>query len=136
MLMPPENVLEAVAVTLRRQVGPGVADPFVQTQAFMAAVILEKLAGQLRAAHGAAEAEAIERRTMLADLDAAWGDPPQRLGRAAETLAGDGTDASWSALLEALYADREALGDRFEPLLTRIRAALRSRLDRTLAYAS
>ena len=37
-----------MAEALRREVGPAVVDPFAKTQAFMAAVILQKLAGQLR----------------------------------------------------------------------------------------
>ena len=37
-----------MATTLRQEIGPAVDEPFAKTQAFMASVILTKLAGQLR----------------------------------------------------------------------------------------
>ncbi len=136
MVMPPESVLDALAVTLRSQVGPAVADPFAKTQAFMAAVILEKLAGQLRAAENEDRAAPADRQAMLADLAVLCGAPPPRLTRALDALTADGGDAAWCGLVEALYADRAALGPDFDLLLGRVRVAMRGRLNRALAFSS
>ncbi len=129
-------MLDALAVTLRNQVGPEVANPFAKTQAFMAAVILEKLAGQLRAVDHAGELEGDERHALLVDIEAICADPPPALDRAVHALASDGSDAAWCGLVTAIYADREALGPAFDRLLARLRITLRARLDRTLVYAS
>jgi hypothetical protein len=40
-MMEPEQLLERLATTLRRQIGPAVAEPYPRTQAFMASVVLE-----------------------------------------------------------------------------------------------
>lgn len=136
MFMPPGDLLQAVAATLRRQVGPEVADPFARTQAFMAAVVLEKLAGQLRASEATHEAAAAECAALLAGLAALSPASSPALARAMEALAANHGDANWCTLVEALHGSRDALGPAFEPLLARVRVALRSRLDRALVYAS
>ncbi len=131
----PDSILDAVARTLRQQVGPQVGDPFAKTQAFMAAVVLEKLAGQLRAQLTTQEAADAERREVLADLRTLCPRPSPGVGRAMESLAIDGDDARWSELVGALYQEREEMGASFAPALGRVRLALRARLGRVLAYA-
>lgn len=134
-MLPPDELLDAVADSLRRQVGPAVVDPFAKTQAFMAAVILQKLAGQLRAPDADVDAE---RRAVVADVRMLLAEAGSaRVSDAVDDLDHDGSTASWRALVEALYAARGELGpDRFTDALARVRAALRVRLDRSLAYAS
>lgn len=134
-MLPPDELLDAIAASLRHQVGPAVADPFAKTQAFMAAVILQKLAGQLRAP-GADVAD--ERRSIVADVRARLGAAaPAGVMRALDALDGDGGSASWRAIVEALYAEQEELGaERFDIALATVRGGLRARLDRALAYAS
>jgi hypothetical protein len=136
VLPAPDALLEAVAEALRREVGPAVADPFAKTQAFMAAVILEKLAGQLRADARAGEAVMNERLALVGGLEGACPERASSVRAALRDLEKDGSDAGWCALVEALYTDRKALGGAFEPLLGRVRVALRARLNRTLAFAS
>jgi hypothetical protein len=133
----PDELLARMAGTLREQIGPSVGEPFARTQAFMAAVILEKLAGQLRSAAVHAEADRAEREALIDDLVGRVGERgPARL-RAALAGARDGGDAALSPVIEALYADRDELGDAtFDALLGRVRATLRARLDRQLEYAS
>ena len=132
--MKPDELLERMAVTLRQQIGPEVGDPFAKTQAFMAAVILEKLSGQVRLADEHARADAADRATLVADLETE--DLSPALAAAVVAVRAEG-DSALSGLVEALYADRSALGaDRFDALLTRVRKTLRARLDRQLAYAS
>ena len=134
MALAADELLASLAVTLREQIGPAVQDSYAKTQAFMAAVIMEKLSGQLHAA-SAGEPDG-ERLALIAELGADLALPP-RVRAAVTALAAGGTDATWGELVAALYAERKELGDeRFEWLRTRVRAALRVRLDRVLAYAS
>ncbi len=131
----PDELLDAVADTLRREIGPAVGDPFAKTQAFMAAVVLQKLAGQLRAASVDAE---VDRRTLVAEVRAALGaTPPEDVTAALDVLARDGATAAWRAVVTSLYATRDELGPaRFDAALGRVRTGLRARLDHVLAYAS
>jgi hypothetical protein len=65
---PADELLERVARTLREQVGPAVEEPFAKTQAFMAAVILDKLAGQLRHRDADEQAADAGRHALVATL--------------------------------------------------------------------
>jgi hypothetical protein len=134
MLQPPE-LLDAVAEALRKEVGPAVVDPFAKTQAFMAAVILQKLAGQLRTPV-VDDAEA--RGAVVTDVRASIGDgAPATVLVALDDLAVDGDPATWRALVTTLYAARAELGaDRFDDALAVVRGGLRTRLDRMLTYAT
>jgi hypothetical protein len=101
----------------------------------MAAVILEKLAGQLREERVAHDRSGQERDDLLLRLRALCPQPPPRLDRAMGALTEEDTDANWCALVEALYAEQDGLGPDFDRLLTLVRIALRSRLDRVLVFA-
>jgi hypothetical protein len=135
--MNPDELLERIASSLRREIGPAVAEPFAKTQAFMASVVLEKLAGQLRLIEVHARAEAADRAALVDDLEAELGaDPPARVRKALAAARDGGTDALCN-LVEALYAERDALGaDCFARALSRARRTLRARLDRQLEVAS
>jgi hypothetical protein len=140
-MLEPEQLLERLSTTLRRQIGPAVAEPFPRTQAFMASVILEKLARQLRTAAADAEADRADRRKLDEDLRALAGpNPPPRLAAAlaGATGAPDAeAGAALAAIVDALYAERDQLGaERFDQLLGRVRRTLRARLDRQVAYAA
>ena len=68
----PDELLERLARTLKKEIGPAVGDAYPKTQAFMAAVVLQKLAGQLRLAdeHAAAsqrDLQALAKRTRSLD---------------------------------------------------------------------
>jgi hypothetical protein len=134
----PEDMLERIAATLRQDIGPAVAEPFAKTQAFMAAVILEKLARQWRAQAAGVEADAVETRALVADLRALLPGPPvpAAVGQALADVAA-GADGGLGRLVAALYSARDELGaNRFDETLARVRLTLRARLDRQLAYAS
>jgi hypothetical protein len=136
--MAPEDLLDEVARALRHEVGPAVVEPYPKTQAFMAAVVLEKLAGQLRGAAERERADLADRAALLADLEADLG--PSGPAALREALAAAHRDPGAGALggvVAALYQVRGDLGEeRFERLLGRARATLRARLDRQLAYAA
>ena len=134
MAIDPALLLERMAVTLRHDVGPQVADDFARTQAFMASVILAKLAGQLRTATADAAAADVEHGAVARALGAAVGDGPAEVRAAVEALAADGATARWNDVVTALYAARDDL-DRFDEALGIVRGALRARLDRALRYA-
>lgn len=132
--MKPDELLERMAVTLRQQIGPEVGEPFAKTQAFMAAVILEKLSGQLRLADEHARADSADRAALVADLSS--GELPPGVAAAVAAVQADG-DGALAGLVAALYEDRATLGaERFDALLSRVRKTLRARLDRQLAFAS
>jgi hypothetical protein len=139
-MLEPEQLLERLSTTLRRQIGPAVAESYPRTQAFMASVILEKLARQLRTAADDAEAERADRRALIDDLRKLAGPtaPPHlSLAVAGASEATDaGAGASLAAIVDALYEERDDLGpERFDQLLSRVRRTLRTRLDRQVAYA-
>ena len=138
MPLSPADLLDQMAATLRTQIGPAVEEPFAKTQAFMAAVILAKLAGQLRGAEADASAADRQRRDLIAgSLDALAGTSTTHVADALATLAHDGSDGAWSLLVEAIYSDRDELGpDPFAQILGRVRVAMRARLDRMLVYAA
>jgi hypothetical protein len=136
--LPTDELLAHIATLLRTDIGPAVSEPFAKTQTFMAAVILEKLAAQLRADEHPGVSPSDEAKSVVQGLevDAAGAETP-RLRAALHALRSDPTDMRWSALVRALYAERDGLGEaRFQILLARVRQALRTRLDRLLVYAA
>src|SRR5436190_22040699 len=130
------EVLRRMATTMREQIAPAVDEPFARTQAFMAAVVLSKLAGQLAAAESDAGVDGRDRDALVTALAARLPSPPAELAAALDELRDDGSDPAWNRLVLAIYAARDALGDGFDDVLATVRIALRSRLDRALAYAS
>jgi hypothetical protein len=133
----PALLLEQMSATLRHDIGPEVGDPFARTQAFMAAVVLAKLAGQLRSAAEDARADGVEHVAVSQAVRATAGAAlPDALDAALDALAADGATARWNAVVEATYVARAELGEAtFERTLAVLRTALRARLDRALAYA-
>ena len=139
--MHPDELLERIAATLRNEIGPAVGDSFARTQAFMASVILEKLARQIRLADAHTQAEQADRTALADDLEVLMQNafPQSGADRSRDAIAGvrAGSDAELCAVVEALYADRDVLGTNlFDALLGRVRTTLRDRLDRQLEFAS
>ena len=137
----PDELLERIARTLKKDIGPAVEAAYPKTQAFMAAVVLQKLAGQLRLAddHAAASRHDLqELATELAgELETAAGGTPPSLQAAVHTVRQDCDTASVSRLIETLYATRSELGEeRFARLIGRVRTRLRARIDREMVYAA
>ena len=136
--MAPEDLLERLAVTLRKEVGPAVEGDYQRTQAFMGAVVLEKIARQLRLADTHRADDDQDTTTMFADLDALLppdGTPPdlrQAFGNARASV----TTSALGQFIESLYAARADLGDPvFTAALARVRSTLRARIDREMEYA-
>jgi len=137
-VLPADDLLARMAGVLRQDIGPAVTETFPKTQAFMAAVILDKVAAGLRHAAAHAAADAADRQRLAADLDAMLSAAdPAPLHDAASGLTGADGDGALGRLVTALYTHRSELGeDRFDALLQRVRRTLRARLDRQLEVAS
>lgn len=137
-MLSPEELLERMSGILRRQIGPAVADPFPKTQAFMASVVLEKLARQLATTAAHAEADSRDVAALQATLSAGTepGDPAA-VTQAVAALDQGPAGPALSRLVAALYDERPALGaERFQQLLSHVRPTLRARLDRQLEYSA
>jgi hypothetical protein len=136
--MTPSELLERLAATFRAEVGPAIEAEYPRTQAFLSAVVLQKLAKQLRLQAEHEELERRESQALLADLERLLTEAaaPAAVREAHAALA-DAGDAGLCRFIEALYAEREALGEaRFDALLERVRLAMRRSLDRRLEYAA
>lgn len=137
--MTPDALLERLSSTFRAEIGPAIDVPYAKTQAFMASVVTEKLARQLRLAAEHAAADRADLDGLWADLDALLGadSPPAGVVAVAREARQQSSFAGLCPLVEALYAARGELGEeRFAALLGRVRVALRARLDRQMAYAA
>ena len=134
------DLLARMARLLKREIGPAVEADYPKTQAFLSAVVLEKLSAGLRLADAHAQAGAADRAALVADLDADLADAPDSVREAFAVLAengADGGDAALCAFIEALYRDRDALGrERFDRLLGRVRQDLRRAIDRRMEIAA
>jgi hypothetical protein len=134
-----DQLLERIATTLRRDIGPAVEGEFPKTQAFMAAVVLQKLGRQigLQAVHGAAD-EA-DNQALLDDLRSEFEQAPvpAAIAAALATFAGQRDATALCGLISALYDGRVALGEaRFDSLIGRVRKNLRASIDRRMVYAA
>jgi len=132
------ELLQRIAETLRKEIGPAVDAEYPKTQAFMAGVVLHKLGQQLTLADP-------HRRAAAADLDSLVPalrqllstTAPHAVIRALDTLATARNPAAVCALIEALYAARAVLGEAsFGTVLARIRVTLRGEIDRRMEYAA
>ena len=133
------QLLERIATTLRLDIGPAVEGEFPKTQAFMAAVVLQKLGRQvgLQAVHGAAD-EA-DTQALIDDLRSEFehAPVPAAVAAALTTFAGQRDASALCGLITALYEGRSDLGEtRFDLLIGRVRKNLRASIDRRMVYAA
>lgn len=126
-----------LAGAMRNHIAPSVADEYERTQAFMVAVILDKVAKELSLADEHERAERIDVESLHADLAAHLGaDVPTAVADSWSAARHAGTYHSLAPLVDALHAHRDAMGtERVEAALTRIRAYLRRHLDRAMEVA-
>ena len=130
------ELLQRIAQILRQDIGPAVDAEYPKTQAFMAAVVLQKLGRQLELARAHATANAEDMATLIDDLRGHVDDAPAPIRSAIEALAQTPDDAALCRLIDGLYAARAELGDsRFTALLGRIRQTLRRSVDRRIVVA-
>ena len=132
------DLLQRIARILREEIGPAVDDEYPRTQAFMAAVVLQKVSRHLALAGEHAAAETADLTGLLADLRArlADGEAPASVREALDNLTRTRDHADLCRLIEALYAVRPVLGEaRFTAVLGRIRQTLRRSIERRMQVA-
>jgi hypothetical protein len=131
-VIPTRRMLEEVIASLRGVVAPAISAPYPRTQAYMAAVILEFLARAIEERSDVADAKKRSIERLFADI--------RELGvvtPVAEMHGGGDGESRLAKLIEALYADRERLGEaRFKAANQRVRQALRDLLDEDLKITS
>jgi hypothetical protein len=133
------ELLQRIASTLKRDVGPAIEAEYPKTQAFMAAVVLQKLGRQLDLEGVHRSADAADLSALLDDLRGVLGggEMPASVTGAIQTLARTRDAAALCTLIETLYAGRAELGAaRFDALLGRVRETLRASIDRRMEYAA
>jgi len=135
--MAPEDLLARMAATMRRDIAPAVEAGYRRTQAFMSAVVLEKLAGEVRLGAAHAAADAADAATMAAELSATMaGDAPPAVRDALDAMRAAPGAAALCRLVEALYGGRSEMGEpAFAAALGRVRAVLRASIDRRMEVA-
>lgn len=130
------DLLIGMAELLKGVIAPAVNDAYPKTQAHLGAVVLLKIAAELRLAEVHGKAKAVERETLLTELEPELRDAPDAVTTAYAALR-TGGDAALCAFIESLYANRDRLGqDRFDALLGRVRQDLRRSIDRRMEIAS
>jgi len=134
------ELLSRLADTMRTQIAPAVDDEYARTQAFMASVILQRLALQARLSgeHRAAEAADVAALTDRLEVVLAEASPgtevPAGVVDAVARMRTRGSIAAASQVIDALY--------RWDPAhrlvasaLAAVRHALRRDIDRRMEIA-
>ena len=136
--LPPDQLLGRIAKSLKTEIGPAVNAAYPKTQAFLTAVVLEKLAGQLKFEQEHTRIEDRELLILSRDLiKIGEEDLPATLKNAIVQVNDELDIGSVSALIKILYDNKPVLNERFfDMLLGRIRKFLRSRVDRAMEYSA
>lgn len=133
------KLLERIAATLRRDIGPAVAEEYPKTQAFMAAVVLQKLGRQIDLADVHRAADSADMNALLDDLRTLMTSGPgsARLQAAVDALAQARDADALCSLISLLYAERDQLAAGYaDTVLARVRRTLRASIDRRMEYAA
>ena len=132
------ELLLRIASMLRQDIAPAIDAEYPKTQAFMAAVVLQKLGQQIALAPEHARAAAADSDALITALtaSAAAASIPEGVRRTITELGRKRDAATLCRLIEALYANRTALGERrFVEMLARVRETLRADIERRMDYA-
>lgn len=135
MTVEPAELLDRLSATLRHEVGPAVEGEYPRTQAFMASVILSKLAKEVTLGPSHAEAERADVVQLHRDLVGPLTEAPPEVTSAAAQAAAAGTVATLTPLIEAIYRWGVTRPDA-GAALTLIRQTLRRDIDRRMEIAT
>lgn len=141
MTLPTAELLARLAATLRSDIGPAIDDEYTRTQAFMAAVILQRIGRQVDLGPEHAAAERRDLTELYVELRAALGSSPGGVGAvptevnaAVDEAEAAGDIGALTGIVEALYrwgpdhpVAIEALG--------LVRVVLRRDIDRRMEIA-
>jgi hypothetical protein len=129
-MIPVEQLLKEIIISLREVVGPAINEPYPKSQAFMAAVILEFISGQIQQRDDIAAGKRSFLDTLFDDLRTL---PATKKLAPPDVVA---CEETLSRLIEQLYEARSSLSaDDFANANRRIRRALREMLDLDLRVA-
>ena len=130
-----DALLRRIAQTLKKEIAPNVDGEYAKTQAYMASVVLEKLAGEIGAAANNASRDRAERERLAATLGTV--DISDTKVPAIGDFATSLDERTLCALVSQLYEKKSTLGDAvFQELLSLVRQHLRASLDRRLTYSA
>lgn len=129
-----EALLRRISQTLKKEIGPNVDGEYPKTQAYMASVVLEKLAGEIGAASNNADCDQAERNELVAELAAI--DTSNVSLPALRQFAKQVDEQSLCDLIAEIYQQKSALGNEVvESILAPIRKHLRASVNRRLEYS-
>lgn len=135
MSLEPAELLDRIAVTVRGEIAPAIEDEYAKTQAYMAAVILQRLAKQTALDRTHAEAEAADLAALAADLEPLLSEAPAAVVEAAAELRRASGVAAIGPLIEELYAWGVTDGAGAAALAA-VRRVLRRDIDRRMEIAT
>ncbi|MEL7157554.1 MAG: hypothetical protein AAFN30_13245 [Actinomycetota bacterium] len=133
--MDSSELLRRLSATLRTEIGPAVDDEYTRTQAFMASVILERVAREheLRSGHDAAENADLGRLHPALEQHLASAAPvPEAVTAAVDAARASMTVAALGPVIDELYRWGH---DDAAAALDLIRPALRADIDRRMEVA-
>ena len=136
--MTPEELLQRLSRTLRKEIGPAIDSEYPKTQAYMASVVTQKLGKQVGLAQVHEAADSAELEALINDVDGFLRQSPAnaQVADALAELAESRNKTSLCTLIETLYAARGEIGEsRFSRLLDRVRRSLRANIDRQMEVA-
>jgi hypothetical protein len=126
------ELLRRLSVAIRGEVGPAIADEYTRTQAFMASVILERLAKQLALAEEHERAAATDLAQLHRALSERLESPPPEMAEALDCARSGATIDALGPLIEAIYDWHDPRGS---DALDLIRSVLRRDIDRRMQVA-
>ena len=128
------EMLRRLAGTLKTEVAPQVTEEYARTQAFMASVIVERLAKQVELANEHAAMELSDLTRLCAELEGILASSPPAVTQALAALSANPSTSGLGPLIDELYAwglDEAAAGEA----LAAIRPVLRRDIDRRMEVA-
>jgi hypothetical protein len=132
------DLLLRIAATLKQEIAPAIDAEYPKTQAFMAAVVLEKLGRQIALAPAHARASAADLIALIDDLTVmlSASGAPNAVEHAIAELCRTRDAEALGRMVETLYAAGAELGERrFAQLLARVRRTLRADIERRMEYS-
>lgn len=130
-----DELIASIAATLRADIAPAVGEEFARTQAFMAAVVLERVAREVALGPANAKADGDDAAELYRALLPALEDAPAAVATALDGLGQAATLTATTPLIDALYdwgSDQPVVVDA----LGAIRHYLRRDIDRRMKVAS
>ena len=134
MTVEPSELLDRLASTLRSEIGPEVGDEYARTQAYMAAVILEKVSRELALGPAQAEAERVDMEALHPRLAGQLALAPVEVTDALAAVESTGRVSALGPLIDALYRWTDG-GATVDDALATIRPVLRRDIDRRMEIA-